>query len=170
VGPATAGALFQRGIAVDVTPERFVAEGVLEAMASRGDVRGTRVLYVSAEGARDVLPNGLAKLGARVDVVMAYRSVPDLTGREAMHTFAAHSGLRSLAAFTSGSAVRAFVDAVGEDVARRVGVASIGPVTSAAARDAGLDVRVEAAQSTIPSLADAIITYGSSKRGGSFDE
>jgi uroporphyrinogen III methyltransferase/synthase len=101
-----------------------------------------------------------------VDVVPVYRSVADVAGRDALRSFAARARELSLAAFTSGSAVRAFVEAVGDDVARRVGVASIGPVTSAAAREAGLDVRVEAAQSTIPSLVDAIIVYGSSKRGG----
>ena len=31
VGPATAGALLEHGIAVDVIPERFVAEGLLES-------------------------------------------------------------------------------------------------------------------------------------------
>jgi len=159
VGPATSAALLARGIAVDVTPERFVAEGVLEAMRERGDVRGSRVLYVAAEGARDVLPNGLSDLGARVDVVPIYRSVPEPGGGQAMCSFATSAGERSLAAFTSASAVRLFVEAVGVDLARRVGVASIGPATSAAAREAGLDVRVEAAQSTIPSLVESIIGY-----------
>jgi uroporphyrinogen III methyltransferase/synthase len=62
-----------------------------------------------------------------------------------------------LAAFTSASAVRAFVAAVG-DAGRSVAAASIGPATSAAAREAGLDVRVEAEQSTIPSLVEAVVT------------
>jgi uroporphyrinogen III methyltransferase/synthase len=164
VGPATAGALFERGIAVDVTPERFVAEGVLEAMAQRDDVRGSRVLYVAADGARDVLPNGLTDLGARVDVVPIYRSVADAAGRDVMQAFAAETSAQRLAAFTSGSAVRAFVEAVGAGAARCVGVASIGPATTAAAREAGLDVRVEAAASTIPALVDAIIEHGSAQR------
>jgi len=163
VGPATAEALLVQGISVDVTPKRFVAEGVLEALAQREDVQGTRVLYVAAEGARDVLPNGLVKLGARVDVVPIYRSVPDDEAAEAMRAFASDAGERSLVAFTSASAVRAYVDGVGRDLAARVGVASIGPTTSAAARHAGLDVRVEAAQSTIPALVAAIVSYGTSQ-------
>ncbi len=48
VGPATAGALLEHGIAVDVIPDRFVAEGLLEAMRERDDVAGKRVLYVTA--------------------------------------------------------------------------------------------------------------------------
>ena len=160
VGPATAGALLEHGIAVDVAPKRFVAEGILEALADRDDVREARVLYVAAEGARDVLPNGLIGLGARVDVVPIYRSVPDAAGRDAIRAFAAGAGNRHLATFTSASAVRAFVEAVGEEAARRVGVASIGPATSSAAREAGLEVKVEAAQSTIPALVEAIVSYG----------
>ncbi|HEX4467989.1 MAG TPA: uroporphyrinogen-III C-methyltransferase [Gemmatimonadaceae bacterium] len=167
VGPATADELLAHGIAVDVTPERFVAEGVLEALAQRRDIHGARVLYVAAEGARDVLPNGLTELGARVDVVPIYRSTPDPASEEAMQRFAAAGDERSLAAFTSASAVRAFVDAAGAD-AGRVGVASIGPATSAAAREAGLDVCVEASPSTIPSLVDAIIGHGTSGRSNAF--
>ncbi|HKW46357.1 MAG TPA: uroporphyrinogen-III C-methyltransferase [Gemmatimonadaceae bacterium] len=167
VGPATGDALLAHGIAVDVTPERFVAEGLLEELAQREDIRGSRMLYVAAEGARHVLPNGLAELGARVDVVPIYRSTPDPAGHEAIRQFAAAPDERSLVAFTSASAVRAFVDAAGAD-ARRVGAASIGPATSAAAREAGLDVCVEASSSTIPSLVDAIIAHGTSRRGNDF--
>jgi uroporphyrinogen III methyltransferase/synthase len=162
VGPATAGALLERGIAVDVTPERFVAEGVLEAMSGGADVRGARVLYVAAEGARDVLPNGLLQLGARVDVIPVYRSVPDEQGCGAMRAFALEAGTRHLATFTSASAVRAFADAAG-DAGRRVAVASIGPATSAAAREAGFEVVVEAEQSTIPGLVESIIRYVSAQ-------
>jgi uroporphyrinogen III methyltransferase/synthase len=157
VGPATADALLTHGVGVDVTPERFVAEGVLEALARRDDVRDARVLYVAAEGARDVLPNGLVELGARVDVVPIYRSIADAAAGAAMRAFVSDAGARSLVAFTSASAVRAYVDGVGGDAARAIGAASIGPTTSAAAREAGLEVRVEAAQSTIPALVEAVI-------------
>ena len=164
VGPATGDALLAHGIAVDVTPARFVAEGVLEALAQREDVRDARVLYVAAEGSRDTLPNGLTKLGARVDVVPIYRSVPDPGAQEGMRGFAAGGGERSLVAFTSGSAVRAFVDGLGRGAARRLGVATIGPTTTAAALEAGLEVRIEASRSTIPSLVDAIVAYATSRR------
>jgi len=164
VGPATADALLERGIAVDVTPERFVAEGVLEALAKRGSMKGARILYVAAEGARTVLPQGLVELGARVDVVLAYRSTPDDAACDAMRSFAATADERAVAAFTSASAVRAFADAVG-DAGRRVCAASIGPATSAAAREAGLEVRIEAKQSTIPALVRAIEAYATHERG-----
>ncbi|MDQ3674625.1 MAG: uroporphyrinogen-III C-methyltransferase, partial [Gemmatimonadota bacterium] len=80
VGPATAGALLERGIAVDTIPERFVAEALLEAMRARDDVAGSRVLYITAEGARDVLPAGFRELGADVEVIQAYTSISDDAG------------------------------------------------------------------------------------------
>lgn len=162
VGPATAAALSAHGLAPDVIPDRFVAEGLLDALRARDDVCGTRVLYVAAEGARDALPNGLRELGATVDIVPLYRSVPDGASVEAMRVFAREANDMSLAAFTSASAVRAFADAVGAD-ASHVAAASIGPVTSTAARECGLEVVIEAAESTIPGLVDAIIQHGATR-------
>ena len=155
VGPATAGALLERGLAVDTIPARFVAEALLEVMAARDDVRGSRVLYVTAEGAREVLPAGLRELGAEVDVIQAYRSISDEEGSGSL-TKAIESGKVHLVTFTSGSAVRAYVDVVGADLASRVPAASIGPQTSEALRAAGIEVKYEAQESTIDGLVSAI--------------
>ena len=163
VGPATAEALLARGIAVDVVPDRFVAEGVLEAMAERADVNGAHVLYATAEGARDVLPAGLRALGATVDVVPVYRSAPDGAGAERLRA-ALEAGEVDLVTFTSASAVQGFVQAVGAELARRAPAASIGPVTSEAARAAGIAVAVEAPESTIPALAAAIAAHVAPRR------
>jgi uroporphyrinogen III methyltransferase/synthase len=162
VGPMTAEALAAHGVMVDVMPERFVAEGLLAALERREDIRGARVLYAGAEGARDVLPAGLRALGGAVDLLPLYRSVPHLTSVESIKTFARDANELSLAAFTSASAVRAFADAAGE-TARRVPAASIGPATSAAARELGLEVIVEAEVSTIPGLVAAIIQHAATR-------
>lgn len=155
IGPATADALLARGIAADVLPERFVAEALLEKLAARDDVRDARVLYVAAEGARDVLPRGLARLGADVDMVHPYRTVPDAAGVEALRAAVAR-GEPELVTFTSASAVQAYVEAVGAELARTIPAASIGPVTSEAARAAGIAIAVEATRSDIPGLVDAV--------------
>lgn len=158
VGPSTADALAERGLVVDVTPERFVAEGVLEALRARDDVRGARVLYACAAGARDVLPRGLGELGASVDRIEIYRSVPDEHGAAELRARVAQGGA-DLVTFTSASAVQAFVAAVGDETARALPAASIGPVTSGAARAAGIAVVCEAEQSTIAGLVDAVATH-----------
>ena len=157
VGPATANALLDIGIATDLSPERFVAEGLLDALRDRGELRGVRILYATAEGARDVLPEGLSELGASVDRVHLYRSVPDTEGAGELKQRVA-AGV-DLVTFTSASSVSAFADAVGRDAVAGVPGASIGPITTAAARGVGVDVIVEAKHSTIPGLVSAIVDH-----------
>ena len=158
VGPATASALLDCGLAVDVAPDRFVAEALLDELRLRRDVSGARVLYVAAEGARETLHDGLEELGAAVDHIVAYRSVPDGAGAaELRQRLLADAA--DLVTFTSASSVNAFVDAVGADAARRVPAASIGPITSDAARALDLEVLIEATDSTIAGLVDAIAEY-----------
>ncbi|MFN2636559.1 MAG: uroporphyrinogen-III C-methyltransferase [Gemmatimonadaceae bacterium] len=156
VGPSTAGGLLEHGIAVDVIPARFVAEGLLDAMRSRDDVSGSRVLYVTAEGAREVLPEGLRQLGAHVTIIQVYRSVADGEGAEKLAR-KIEAGKVDLVTFTSASSVRGFVDVVGEEVALRVPAASIGPQTSQALRDARIEVKHEASESTIDGLVAAVV-------------
>jgi len=157
VGPATAGALLERGIAVDVLPTRFVAEGLLESLQSRSDVAGKKVLYVTAEGARETLPDGLREMGAEVKVIEAYRSIVDGAGAEKLAR-AIEAGRVDLVTFTSASAVRGYVDAVGEELALRVPAASIGPQTSEALRETGIEIKREAQESTLDGLAAAVIS------------
>ena len=157
VGPATAGGLLEHGIAVDVIPNRFVAEGLLEKLRDRDDLADKRVLYVTAEGARDVLPRGLEEMGAQVDVLESYRSIVDGQGAARL-TRAIEGGTVDLVTFTSGSAVRGYVDAVGEELATRVPAASIGEQTSAAVRDAGIELKIEAKEATIEGLVAAVLS------------
>ncbi|HMF88138.1 MAG TPA: uroporphyrinogen-III synthase, partial [Gemmatimonadaceae bacterium] len=156
VGPATAGALLEHGITVDVIPQRFVAEGLLEMLRARDDVAGSEVLYVTAESGRDVLPAGLRQMGATVSLLDIYRSIPDGLGAETLAR-AIEAGKVDLATFTSGSAVRGYIEAVGDDLALKVPAASIGPQTSEALREAGIEVKVEAEESTIDGLVAAVM-------------
>jgi uroporphyrinogen-III synthase len=102
-----------------------------------------------------VLPAGLRALGAVVDVVPVSRSAPDGAGAEQLRQALA-DGAVDLVTFTSASTVHGYVQAVGAELARRAPAASIGPVTSEAARAAGITVAVEAAESTIPGLVAAV--------------
>ena len=155
VGPATAGALLERGIAVDVIPERFVAEGLLEKLGERDDVAGARVLYVTAEGSREVLPEGLEGLGAEVNIIHAYRSIRDGAGANKLKK-ALDSGTVSAVTFTSASAVRGYVDAVGEELSLRAPAVTIGPQTSEAVTKAGIELLGEAEESTTDGLLAAV--------------
>jgi uroporphyrinogen III methyltransferase/synthase len=163
IGRATADALLECGVAADVVPERFVAESLVEALERRDDVTGRHVLLPRAADARDVLPDGLRALGAHVDVVPIYRTVVDGEGA-ARVAARLRAGDIHLVTLSSSSTARFFVDAVGAEAARAAPVASIGPVTSAAARALGLRVTIESEESTIPALVGAIVASASSNR------
>jgi len=156
VGSATAEAAAQQGWTATLMPERFNAEALVDAMASRTDVEGARMLYPAAEGARDVLPTGLRALGASVDVVPVYRSAVDRDGQAQLRALVTGSGV-DLVTVAAPSAVDALLDAVPAEFARRLPVACIGPVTARAARLAGFPVKVESTASTMDGLAKSIV-------------
>ena len=155
VGPATAGALLERGITVDVIPERFVAEGLLEKLAERDDITGARVLYVTAEGARETLVEGLIERGAEVNVIRAYRSIQDGSGSAKLRK-ALESGTVSAVTFTSASSVRGYIDAVGEELSLKAPAVTIGPQTTEAVSNAGIELLSEAEESTIDGVVAAV--------------
>jgi uroporphyrinogen III methyltransferase / synthase len=157
IGPATAAALELEGVRADLVPEKFVAESVLEALRAEGDLTGRRVLLPRAELARSTLPEGLEAAGAEVTDVVAYRTVPDGGEAERFREMLA-AGEVDLVTFTASSTVNNFVDLVGTAIGGAV-VASIGPITSATARERGLPVHIEASEYTIDGLLDAIRSF-----------
>lgn len=154
IGPATAAALEMEGVRADVVPDEFVSEAVVEALAAEVELAGARILLPRAEVAREALPVLLRERGAAVDEVAAYRTVPD--SREAAELSARlTAGEIDVLTFTSSSTVKNFVDAVGTAIGS-ARVASIGPITSATARELGLEVAIEAKEYTITGLVDAL--------------
>jgi uroporphyrinogen III methyltransferase/synthase len=149
IGPGTATELERHGVRPDVVPERFVAEGLLEALP---EVRGKRVLVARAAEARDVLPDGLRERGASVHVLPLYDTVAEPlpeAGRRALEA-------ATYVTFTSSSTVRYFLDGGGR-LPGGARVASIGPVTSETLREHGIEPHVEAAQHDIDGLVRAIV-------------
>jgi uroporphyrinogen III methyltransferase / synthase len=157
IGPATAAALEERGLAASVVPEQYLAEGVIAELDERARrLAGRRVLLARAREARPVLPDELRRRGALVDVVALYDTVP----AAALPCPAADIAAADYITFTSSSTVRCFVVLMGAgDLAARlrgVRLASLGPVTSATLRELGLPVALEAAVFTAAGLAEAI--------------
>jgi uroporphyrinogen III methyltransferase/synthase len=149
IGPGTAAALREAGLVADVVAERSLAEGLLAALPA--DLRGTRALVARAEEARDTLPDGLRAAGAEVDVVALYRTLAALP-RHPERMLAADA-----VAFTSSSTVTRFADALaGHDLSRVRGV-SIGPVTSATARELGVGVVAESARHDLDGLVEILL-------------
>ncbi|MGD1051619.1 MAG: uroporphyrinogen-III C-methyltransferase [Solirubrobacteraceae bacterium] len=148
IGPGTARALRERGVIADVVPERFVAEGLIDALAG---VEFSRVLIARAAQARDVLPDALRERGASVEVVSLYETVAEPLDPAVVAAIAEADYLT----FTSSSTVRFFLSAAQPGPGTRI--VSIGPVTSATLRDHGLEVSVEATRHDIDGLVEAIL-------------
>lgn len=154
IGPGTAAALEARGLRPDLVPERFVAESLLEGFPEPG-TPGERVLLARAEQARDVLPEGLGERGYVVDVLAVYRTVPAEPDPALVERVRA--GGVDAVTFTSSSTVTNFVDAVGPIPDPRPVVVSIGPVTSATARELGVPADAEATEHTIDGLVQTVL-------------
>jgi uroporphyrinogen III methyltransferase/synthase len=153
IGPATRDAVEALHLRVDCMPAEYVAESLLEALA--GDaIQGKRVLLPRAAVARDVVPAELAKRGAIIDVVEAYRT--EAPANLAARTKEVLARKPHWITFTSSSTVKNFVAAAGADALAGIKIASIGPITSATAREFGLRVDVEASPHTVAGLVAAI--------------
>ena len=144
IGPGTAVALRRAGVVADVVPGEAVGEALAAALAP--EVRGRRVVIARAEHARDALPEALAAAGAEVEIEALYRTLP-VVPRNPERLLAADA-----VCFTSASTVHAFCAALdGHDLSAVRGV-SIGPVTSAAARERGVPIVAEAARHDLDGL------------------
>jgi len=147
IGSATVAALQRRGIAADVVPPRAMSEELLEEL---GIVAGRRVLIATAEGARDVLPDGLRQRGAIVEVLHLYRTVPEPVDPDAIDA-------ADLVTFASSSTVDTVLGALDADRRTRLRAVSIGPVTSASLRAAGVEPVAEAEPHDVDGLVDAVL-------------
>jgi uroporphyrinogen III methyltransferase/synthase len=156
IGPATRAAVEALHLKVDLMGKEYVAEGLVEAFAAH-DLSGKRVLLPRAAVARDLVPTELARRGARVDVVEAYRTViPEDAAARAKEIFAA-AHRPDFVTFTSSSTVQNFVTVAGADVLKGVRVVSIGPVTSETARGLGIAIAAEAKPFTVDGVVEAVL-------------
>lgn len=148
IGPATRAAVEALHLKVDLMGAEYVAESLLDAFAAH-DLSGKRVLLPRAAVARDVIPTELAKRGAEVDVVEAYRTVAP----EATEPF---PDAVDAITFTSSSTVQNFVSLYGAEALRGVKAISIGPVTTQTALSLGVEIAAEAQPFTVDGLLEAI--------------
>jgi uroporphyrinogen III methyltransferase/synthase len=165
IGPGTAAALAAHGIAADVVPERFVAESLVQALA--GGVF-QRVLIARARGARDVLPAALREQGAHVDVLDLYETLAEPLAPATLRAARAADFIT----FTSSSTVRFFLAAAGADGQPRGGlspatrIVSIGPVTSEALREHGLEPDIEAERHDVDGVLEALLAHALGSAAG----
>ena len=159
VGPATAAKLKELRLRVDAMPEEYVAGKVAEAMAAVETMENLRVLILRAEVANPELPKKLEELGAIVDDVAVYRTVPeteDLNGAAAKFVEEGADWVT----FTSSSTVENFHTRFDLPAMLKkfpgLKTLSIGPETSKALKAIGLKPTLEAEPHTIDGMVQAL--------------
>jgi uroporphyrinogen III methyltransferase/synthase len=157
IGPATARQIEEKDIKVDLVPDEFIAEGILESFSTL-DLCGKKILIPRAAKARDVLPEGLKKMGAQIDVVTTYQTLNSGRKKEEFLALLEAQAV-DVITFTSSSTVTNFVEIMGKDfiLPPRVRVACIGPVTAATARKAGFQIDIEQKEYTMSGLVQSLI-------------
>jgi len=151
VGSATAHRMRAEGFPPTIVPDDYRAEGLVEAFHALGPDKCRRVLIPRAEEAREVLPEALSAMGCSVNVVVVYRTVPAAPDPAIVARLRNHS-VDVLDAIES-------VGLSGKDAMRTVLVASIGPITTKALNALGYKVDIEAAESTMGSLVEAVAAH-----------
>lgn len=165
VGTGTAERLARYGLKVDLVPKEFRADAVAAALAEVAVLSRTRVLVPRGDLAREVVVEELRAGGAAVTDVVAYRTLLEDEQRDGAPDVyrLLLDGAIDVVTFTSASAVRNFVRIYGDDQApdllRHTVVASIGPVTSDAARQLGIPVHVQPSTFTVKALVQAIADH-----------
>lgn len=161
IGNGTAKKVREYRYAVDLIPEEFVAESLLKSFKEL-NVEHLKMLLPRAAGAREMLAVELEKLGAIVDDVPVYQTVPETEDRAGGIRRFREEGA-DMITFTSGSTATHFM-ALGLPLPEGLQTASIGPVTSAEMNKLGLPVDLEAIQHDIPGLVEAIRAFYQSKK------
>ena len=153
IGPATAERLHEFHLRADLVPDSYRAEALADAL--RPHVSGRRVLWARADRGRDVLPEALAA-AARFEQVVVYRHVdiaelpPEINSRIA-------TGSLDWIGLSSPSIARNVQRLLADVDCGNVKFASISPVTTAAAREVGLETAAEATTYTWDGILEAIV-------------
>ena len=174
IGSKTAQEIKKYGIRVDLVPDEFRAEGLIEAFLQIRDTkhgvqnnRGSKILQgihfllPRAEKGREIFPEKVRELGGVIDVPVTYRTIKPESRGKRLRRFL-REGKISVATFTSASTFHNFMEITGndaEELLKGVAIAVIGPVTARAVEKTGLHVDIIPGDATIDAMVEAIIEW-----------
>ena len=158
IGPKTAEELEEKGLNVEVLPQEFMAEGLLDSLSGHL-VSGQKVLLPRADIARKILPDKLKEKGLEVVEIDAYETVIDAENKDEIVELLKEKRINVIT-FTSSSTVKNFLESIKDEnidkLLDNVTLASIGPITTDTANKLGLNIHITAEEYTISGLVDAI--------------
>src|SRR6185312_10653829 len=152
IGPATAAKLKELHLQVDLMPDEALASKIATAFDKFETVENLKICLLRAEVATPELPKALEELGAIVDDIPIYRTVPETEDLNGAAAKLAEGGADWIT-FTSASTVEHFHARF--DLQKllkqfpKTKLVSIGPETSKAIRALGLEPTQEAKEHSI---------------------
>lgn len=165
IGASTADRLAAHGLKADVVLPELRAENVGDALAAKGSIAGARLLVVRPDHLRDIVATDLARHGGAVTDLVAYRTAadpPESPAAQALYRQLLDGAIDAVT-FTGPTAVRRFATLIGEeqaaDLLNTTTVATIGPVTSAAAHELGVTTTVTGETYDVDGLVAALVKH-----------
>jgi uroporphyrinogen III methyltransferase / synthase len=160
IGAATAQAVSARFLHIDLMPDQYVAESLMDALKeAEPNLKGKRFLLPRADIARSFLPEALREADAEVTELVTYRTTVPATAEDRADALVAYAP--DIVTFTSSSTARNFHEIMGEDrlakLPQGIRYSSIGPMTTTTANELGMPISIEPPQHDIPHLVDAIV-------------
>ncbi|MGH2633035.1 MAG: uroporphyrinogen-III synthase, partial [Tepidiformaceae bacterium] len=155
VEPATAAALLDRGVTVDVVQERFDPVALTDVLSEHADIPGASLMYLADDGTAEPFGRDLEQTGAAVTSLPLYREVPNDKADARLRRVLGERHA-SLVIAMSPAAAEEYVRAAGEHVISSVPAAAYDEVTAAVLRDAGIDVTITPPQPGADALVDAV--------------
>ncbi|MDB6017430.1 MAG: uroporphyrin-III C-methyltransferase [Pedosphaera sp.] len=160
VGPATAAKLKELHLKVDLMPDEYVTAKIARAFADYESIENLKILLMRAEVANPELPKELEAMGAIVDDVACYKTVPETEDATGAAARLLEDGADWIT-FTSSSTVENFHARFDLPVLLKkfpkIKLASIGPETTKAIVALGLKPTIEAKPHTIDGLVKALV-------------
>ena len=173
VGPKTSNELQSNGVKVDIVPQNYTSEGVVEALKAK-DLSRKTILVPRAKGASPYLTRGLRKLGARVEEFFIYQpALPSDT--QATREFAKEisRGVIDAIVFTSSSTVRNFFKMMQNHMSikslkrlmnKQMDIVAIGPVTGRTLKQVGIKPKLVPRIFLADETVKALVKYYKSRR------
>lgn len=161
VGPATAAKLRELHLKVDLMPEEYISAKIAGAFTKVETIENLKFLLLRAEVATPELPKALEALGAIVDDIACYKTVPETEDFNGAAASLLEVGADWIT-FTSSSTVENFHARFDLPALRKkfpkIKLASIGPETTKALAALGLKPDKEAKPHTIEGLVNAVLS------------
>jgi uroporphyrinogen III methyltransferase/synthase len=162
VGRSTAAKLEELGLASDVVPEDFDAEGLLDAL--KGHIRkGARVAIPRAADARELLPDTLEEWGAHVTVIPIYEAYRPSESVQQLQLLGRSDV--DIITFASSKTVENFESLLDESTSwlRELPAACIGPITRGTAESLGYAVLESPAEASFDGLVKVVEGWADSR-------